>query len=673
MNKRDAKKRSQGGAVMGAPHKSPRSYLRAVTSVLLLILFCSALITTACSELVEPRSEPYYAETAPPPKQEFRWSNGGQMPKSFDPARASAPPETDIIRAIFEGLTETDPKTLEPVPAGAVEWTSTENDLVWTFDLRRNARWSNGDVVEAQDFVRSWKRLPNLGMDASHPGLLANIAGLEITPNEKEVPKEPDVNVFSRPPVIPEEPIFKKSPNPNTSESLIDGDEKTSDPGASENPDSGQKQIDDKNDGRKIGVEALDKFTLRVTLITPDKDFPTLIAHPIFRPIHHKTEFEEGRLNADIITNGAFRVVSVGSEGVTLDRSESYWDRQKVELERVRFVPAENAEKALEAYRAGEVDAVTNSDFEPLALKLLQPFEDFQRSVHSALNFYEINRRSKPFNDRRIREALAISIDRKRLTDDEMDGATRPALSFLPHNPKLKVRLTEDTARAQELMREAGYPDGENFPVLRLVINRNNIQQRIARSVAEMWKQNLKIETRIIVLDVAEFDLKRESGEYDIIRRGVVLPTADETANMLAIFPPQKSGNLAATRTTTGETMARVAKNAPGSEAGGTEVAVSTKNGPGAATSSNSPLIKAEAPGKSLPSGIPAESVEEEIQILTEEAAINELFAIPLYFPTSYSLVKPYVLGFEINTLDAPSLKDVRIDSLWQRKKTAGE
>ena len=86
----------------------------------------------------------------------------------------------------------------------------------------------------------------------------------------------------------------------------------------------------------------------------------------MFRPIHQETEFEKDKLKADIVTNGAFRISSVGQDGVTLDQAENYWNKETVKLERVRFVPQENAEKALEAYRAGEIDAVTNADFEPL-------------------------------------------------------------------------------------------------------------------------------------------------------------------------------------------------------------------------------------------------------------------------------------------------------------------
>ena len=203
-------------------------------------------------------------------------------------------------------------------------------------------------------------------------------------------------------------------------------------------------------------------------------------------------------------------------------------------------MPTKDADSALEAYKKGEIDAVTNANFEPLALKILTPFFDFKRTTHSALNFYEFNRKTEPFNDRRVREALAISIDRERLTDDELEGASLPASNFLPFGDfDGRLNLKQEVGKAKQLLEKAGFANGEGFPTIKLVINRNNVQKRIANSIAKMWKQNLNIETEVIVKEFDELETYRKEGLYDLIRRGVVFPTADETANMLAIFPPK--------------------------------------------------------------------------------------------------------------------------------------
>src|SRR5215218_6253694 len=127
-------------------------YIRVYLSLVVFAFFLSG-----CSEIRSPKPEPFIGQPAAPRKQEFRWSNG-KMPKSFDPARASASPETDIVRALYEGLTDLDPKNLKPVPAISTKWTASEDFKSWTFQLRSDAKWSNGESVTAQDFVRSWKR-----------------------------------------------------------------------------------------------------------------------------------------------------------------------------------------------------------------------------------------------------------------------------------------------------------------------------------------------------------------------------------------------------------------------------------------------------------------------------------------------------------------------------------
>ena len=588
------------------------------------------------------------------------------MPKSFDPALAAAPPETDIVRAVYEGLTDTDAKTLQPVPAIALEWKSSDDFKTWTFVLRKDARWSNGERVTAKDFVRSWKRLAALGEKVSHRELLLNIVGLRSAAiGNSLTAKSEDVEVFSGQSSAENESPTGVQTNSNSAASAP-----VAPPNSAADLPIERKPISEPPvDEPKFGVEATDNFTLRVSLLKADRDFPALVAHPIFRPVYGDGKiFETDKLNAGIVTNGAFRIASVGLEdGITLDRAEKYWNKEAVELERVRFVPTENAEKALQAYRAGEVDAVTNADFEPLALKLLAPYEDFRRTTYSAINFYEFNRRLPPFDDPRVRQALAISVERERLTEDEMDGASIPALGFLPFEKAGAARLTENVARAKSLLAESGFPGGENFPAVKLLVNRNNMQQRIARRVAKMWKQNLNVETEIVVKDSGGLEAAWGSDEFALLRRGVVFPTANETINMLAIFytraqPQSVVPNDSSISSPTASSLPNTAA-APTSGNPNGDVSVSSNelSAPESDASPGGNLI--------LP---PPNDVESEA-ILTEEKALAEMSAIPLYFPTSYSLVKPYIQGFETNILDAPSLKDVRINNNWQPKTAKGE
>lgn len=620
------------------PHYRKKRNWFAITLLLLATVFSVSL--TSCAEIQKPEPEPFYAETSPPAKQEFRWSNG-KTPKSFDPARAASAPETDIVRALFDGLTDIDAGTLKEVPAIAEKWNSSPDFRVWTFHLRKDARWSNGKRVTARDFVVSWKRLSKLGDKTAHRELFQNIVGLR---QAKTTPLLP-IDLEDTPVFGDEEPYDEKS---NANSKARSPELAAQAPAA--NSAVGAK-TEDKSvsnpSSEKMGAKAIDETTLRVTLERPDKDFPKLVANPIFRPVYGDgSTFERDRLSTDVVTNGPFTIASVGKDGILLNRSDSYWNKAAVNLEQVRFVSKENAEAALSAYKQGEIDALTNAEFEPLAVKLLSPYDDFRQTTHSALNFYEFNTKNAPFSDRRVREALAISIDRDRITDGELERTARPALSYLPLSDKKDKQLSFDVQKAKQLIDAAGFANGANFPKIRLLINRNDTQHRVARAVAQMWKQNLNLDTEIIVKELSAIDAARTLGEYDLVRRGVVIATTDEAAGIAAIFGVSKKPETSLQGRTKSETR------------------------------ESDPAKPLEHKSDELPADLTDEGNSDSAmlqqEVLTEVDAMSELNAIPLYFPMAYALVKPYVRGFQVNGLDATALEEVSIDSSWQPKIVKG-
>jgi oligopeptide transport system substrate-binding protein len=586
---------------------------RGAASILLIIS-----LTGGC--FLDHEVEPFYGRVIVPRAQEFRWSNGG-LPQTLDPALAAAPPETDVIRAMFEGLTDYDSKTLAPIPAVAERWDSTPDNLQWTFHLRRDARWSNGEPVTARDFVNSWKRTLKMGETAPHWRLLANIQGA-APPPLISVPATAE----SQPPAAPRA-VEKREAKTEPKK------EKTQEP--AEPP--------------PFGAEALDDYTLRVRLIRPDANFPSLVAHPVFRPVHDMEAQLPSPMQAQrVVSNGAFQFARASREGLTLERAGNYWDAQSVSLQRVQFVASQSTEAALSAYRAGEVDAVTNAGFEPLAIKLLAPYKDFRRTTYGAITFYNFNTAQPPFDDVRVREALAIVIDRDRICDDEMGGATEPARKFLPETEELAhagnklPTLEKNVSRAQSLLSAAGFPKGAGFPVLRLLINRNEQQRQVAESVAEMWRTSLGIKVEVISKPWEEYEQAVRAGDYDVVRRGFVMQTMDEETNMRLMF--DMSGDQTATDAATMGTDK-------------TETPAPNQN-----ANQNAPKAdEKRPPEKSLPP-----------PVLTEQQALRELPAIPIYFASSYQLIKPYVAGFDANLLDAPSLKRVRIDNGWQQPTKAG-
>ncbi len=571
------------------------------------ILIVMALLLASCSEVRQPKVSRFFSETPPPARQELRWSNGG-LPRTLDPAMVSSPPETDVVRAIFEGLTELHPATLEERPAVAESWGASDDLIVWRFTLRKDARWSNGERVRAEDFVRSWRRALTVREASVHRSLLFNIRGaVQLAAANEE--REAETMAIRVPAMVlraaEEEPM--KAPERETVAPTV-----------------------------AFGAVAEDEQTLVVRLVTPDRDFAKLVAHPVFRPVYSDdTDLTAEKVSDDLVSNGPFTLASFDKDGVALRRSENYWNNEAVKLETVRFVPAENSDAALEAYRTGAVDAVTNADFSPLALKLLEPYDDFRRTTFAAINVYEFNIERPAFRDRRVREALAIAIERERLTDGELEGATQPAYSFLPFSQSPKGTLVQDTEKARELLETAGYPDGSGFPTVKLTVNRNDTQIRIAKSVAEMWRRNLNIETEVIVRESSEMETARNARDFDLIRRGVVLPTNAEAANLKRI-------------------LGDVYRSHPPS--------------PGPQVPSAGVDVNGSAPGATVTSPDPEPGSRESLAAATianEDDALFQLTAIPLYFPTSYSLVRPFVIGFEANSLDATLLHEVFIDTEW--------
>ncbi|MCA1616891.1 MAG: peptide ABC transporter substrate-binding protein [Acidobacteria bacterium] len=546
--------------------------------------------------------EQFYGRVKVPRAQEFRWSDGG-LPSVFDPARASSPPDTDAVRALFEGLTELEAEGLKPVAGVAARWEAAEGDTVWTFYLRQDARWSNGDRVTAHDFVRAWRRTVRLGEAAPHARLLANV-------------------------IEPQKPAV--GGDANRERTLAPGEDA---PPVGEPPPPVAAAVGgrpaESDEGPKLGAEAVDEQTL-------------------------------GELSAD-------RVV--------LERERHYWNAAQVALERVSFVGAADAEAALSAYRAGEVDAVTNANVEPLGLKLLASYKDFRRTTFGALTYYDINATRPPFDDVRVRQALALAIDRQRLSADTLEGATEPAEKFLPFASSEVGRGVEadakpaggdekgvsasarrddagagakgedegslgfDPARARRLFAEAGYAGGANFPRVRLLINRNDQHRLVAEAIAGMWRSVLGVETEIMQRDWAGYELQLRTGEFDVAKRSHIMQSPDAETNLLAMFDPERLSF-------------------------------------GGAAANESPASPAPAPTQPRPApsqteegrtdAAPAAASE---AILDEAQALRKVPAIPVYFASSYALVKPYLRGFDANLLDAPSLQRVRIDTNWQPPK----
>ena len=183
--------------------------------------------------------------------------------------------------------------------------------------------------------------------------------------------------------------------------------------------------------------------------------------------------------------------------------------------------------------------------------------------------------------------------------------------------------LEQDTTKARALFTEAGFPDGEGFPTVRLLINRNDQQRVVAQAIAAMWRSVLNIETEIITKNWDEYEAAFKSGDYDVARRGIVMQTTDELTNLKMLFER--------------DTTQLQVEDTP------------------TATKQNGSKPEVEVAGPRSP--------------ISEGEALKELRAVPIYFASSFALVKPYVDGFDGNVLDVPSLKKIRMNTNWVENK----
>jgi oligopeptide transport system substrate-binding protein len=376
--------------------------------------------------------------------------NGGE-PAELDPHIVTGVTEYHILMALLEGLVSEDPHDLHPVPGVAERWDVSPDGKVYTFHLRTNARWSNGKPVTARDFWESYKRIltPSLASEYSYMHYVVKNARAY---NEGRI-----------------------------------------------------------TDFNEVGYKVLDDHTFQVTLENPTPYFLSLLLHHSWFPVHLPTvarygnPYERGNKwtrAGRFVGNGAFVLTKWRvNDVIVVKKSPTYWDRDRVRLNEIRFYPIENDETEERAFRAGQLHIT-----ETLPLTKL----DFYRQHYPDLlhiepylgtYFYRFNVTRPPFTDKRVRRALALAIDRESLVTNVLRGGQLPAYCLTPPGTAgytCRTHLRENVAEAKRLMAEAGYPDGKNFPYVELLYNTAEGHRIIAETIQQMWKKNLGIEVRLV-------------------------------------------------------------------------------------------------------------------------------------------------------------------------------
>jgi len=456
--------------------------------------FRMTLAAISLSSLITPAMAANPPAGAPLAEQQQIVRHIKDEPASLDPLKAVGLPEIQVIRDLFEGLTNQDAQG-KIVPGVAQSWSSSDNKT-WIFTLRNNARWSNGEPVTARDFVYSWQRL----VDPENSSAFASFAALSGIENAAAINK------------------------------------------GTMTPD-------------KLGVVALDKSRLKVTLDRPVPWFPALVANVALFPVPEKVIAQQGdswTAPGKLVGNGAYQLSErVVNEKIVLTRNPHYWDDAHSVLTRVTFVPINEESSATKRYRSNDID-ITESFPKGMygLLKKTLPGEVYTPDQLGTY-YYAFNTQKGPTADVRVRKALSWSIDRKIIAEKVLGTGEKPAWHFTPDvtagfNPLPSFLQQHDqnslNAQARALLAAAGYGPGKPLK-LKLLYNTSESHQKIAIAVASMWKKNLGVDVTLENQEWKTYIDSRNSGNFDVIRASWV-GDYNEPSTFLNLLTAGNSSNI---------------------------------------------------------------------------------------------------------------------------------
>ena len=503
----------------------------------------------------------------------------GTEPQTLDPHSATGVPENRIISAIFEGLVSKDPKTLEIIPGVAESWIVSEDGKKYTFKLRNNAKWSNGDPVTAHDFSWSWWRAlqPQLG----------------------------NQYVFMYFAIKNAEAFFKGE---------VDWDQ--------------------------VGIKALDDFTLQVELRNATPFFLQLLDHYSTYPVHRATIEKWGAPDEsytrwirpeNIVSNGPFKLKEWRlNKVISIDRNQHYWGHDSISLNGVRYYPIESPIVEERMFRAGQIHYSNTTAIDRLPFYRENNPDVLRIAPYLGTYFYRINTKLEHLKDRRVRKALAMTVDRDTLIRSILHSLQTPSYAITPPGllgyqpPKV---FKYDPQGARELMAQAGYPNGEGFPEFELQFNTSESHRKIAVAIQQMWKKELNINVRLQNKDWKVYLDDESTGNFEVSRAGWIGDYVDPNT-FLDMW-----------------------------------VAASGVNRTGWANSEYDDLVLKQAPQ--------AKTREARFAAFykAEQILINEMPFIPIYTYSSHRYQHPSVQGLPNNLLDYGNFRYVSLNQNWQSQQ----
>jgi oligopeptide transport system substrate-binding protein len=405
-------------------------------------------------------------------KQEITYNLGTDI-RSLDPALSTDETGSTVILNTYEGLCSLDVNE-KAVQGVAESWDISDDKLTYTFHLRKDAKWSNGDTVKASDFEYEWKRVLNPEIASEYAYQLLYIKGA------KEY-------------------------------------------------NSGKGNVDN------VGVKAIDDNTLIVTLENPTPYFLELTATSPYMPVDKAIVEDNKDWTKDIknyVSNGAFKVSDYKmKDSITLEKNENYFDKDKVKLDKINMKFVEEETSAWASYKSGQFDMV---DTVPKS-EIQQSLNDgsAKKFDNLATYFLDFNMSDKSTNealkDSRVRKALSIAIDRDAIVNNVTKGGQTPAHGMVSKGINIDGKdYTEKTSyfdsksnieEAKKLLAEAGYPDGQGLPTITLLYNPEGGQGVTMEAIQDIWKK-IGVNVELQSQEWKVFQTTRNNKQFEIGRDG---------------------------------------------------------------------------------------------------------------------------------------------------------
>ena len=443
----------------------------------LTLLLAAALVFSGCAKK-EPTATAGSGSN-PTARKVLRYGNGSE-PQDLDPQIVTGSVEYRLLQTFSEGLVNEDPQ-MNIIPGVAERWETSPDGLTYTFHLRADAKWSNGDPITAQDFVQSYQR--------------------ELTP------------------VLACPYAYMLFNHVRGAKAYYDGK---------------------LTDFAQTGFQAPDAHTFVVTLVQPAPFLLHAMNNYPWYPVHIPTVKKFGGLTQrstawtrpeNYVGNGPYVLKSwAPNQLIVAERSPTYWDRARVKIDEIDFYPVELADTEERMFRAGQLDITNEVPLTKLAIYRREHPESVRVDPYDGLYFYRYNVARKPFDDVRVRRALALAIDRESLVKNVTLADEAPAYNFVPQNLlgyRSVDRFKADVAEARRLLADAGYPEGRGFPRVDLLYNTLEKHRTIGEALQQMWRKNLGVDINLVNEEWKVYIDDQHSRNFQIERAGWIADYVD--------------------------------------------------------------------------------------------------------------------------------------------------